>query len=282
MPSSPAMPSVSVPEVGNGFYVPGSEGFYQGQRNVPAGTSKSSSSAQAENIDEKAEASSDIDSSDSGLSGYDYPDYYTAGDNSGADSAAKRLTADDISSLSSMGLFGSFSNLLGGNATGLTGASPAAAATMDTILLRRILSELEKLKTSVKEQNVSSSAQEERDSSAILRFIVNGTDILPMCQTVFFSEPEADGTFLLTGDCKYSLNGTVRTETFYFLFHAAGSRDGGPLFNVTPSLSQTTKDTSSYLFRLCQLKNLKASKTGNLITMRFSREDINVDMLLSL
>lgn len=280
MPSSPVMPSVSVPEVGNGFYVPGSDGFYQGQKNIPAGTTKASSSAQTEITDEKTDLSSDTDNSNYSFSDYDYTNYYTSQFN-GSDTERKRLTADDISSLSGMGLFGSFSSLLGGNATGLTGASPEAAATMDTILLRRILSELEKLKASVNEQN-SSSSQSSDKSSAVLRFLVNGTDILPMCQTVFFSQPETDGTFLLTGDCKYTLNGTLRTETFYFLFHAAGAKDGGPLFNVTPYLSQTTKDTSSYLFRLCQLKNLKASKTGNLITMRFSREEITIDLLLSL
>ena len=56
------------------------------------------------------------------------------------------------------------------------------------------------------------------------------------------------------GDRKYMADGKLREETFYFLFHATGTKNSSTVYSVTPSLSQDYENTSS-LFHTTVGKN---------------------------
>ena len=135
------------------------------------------------------------------------------------------LTAGDISGLYSSGSFDTLSSLTGLN--GLTGYSSSSSDLATSLLLREILSKLNELKI---EQNSASAAEQEviaakvQDSEtfktrnpSILRFKINNYSIKDSITQEFFSEPEPDGSFLLTADRKYFLNNRACTETFYLL-----------------------------------------------------------------
>ena len=118
------------------------------------------------------------------------------------------LTAGDISGLYNSGSFDTLSSL-----TSLNGLGTSAYNTSDlttSLLLREILQKLNDLKI---EQNSASAAQQEvyaakvQDSEtfktrnpSILRFKINNYSIKDSITQEFFSEPEADGSFLLTAD----------------------------------------------------------------------------------
>ena len=194
---------------------------------------------------------------------------------------ANLLSASDISDLYDTGSFNTISSL----SKGTTDAST-------NILLRQILEELNELK---KEHNTASAAQQEiyaakkQDSEtfktrnpSILRFKINGYNIKDSVIQTFFSEPEADGSFLLTGDRKYFLNNKVCNETFYMLFKAVKSNGSTTTFSVTPSIAQASENKSSYVYKLCQCSNMIAEKTGNLVVIHFIGDDITADLLLDI
>ena len=133
-------------------------------------------------------------------------------------------------------------------------------------------------------QSTSINASETLSKSGqqILRFTINKSDMLGFVRSVYFSKPESDGTFLLTGDAKYAANGKFRTETFYLLFHADGTKNAGTSYTVTPSLSQSTQDESTFLYRFTHSHDLKAFKTGNLVTLRSQENGVSADLLISL
>lgn len=283
--SVPSMPSISgamaMPQIGSGFYVPGSRGFYSGskpQAQAASGAKAGEASPDAENQNEPA--SENVSSvtkkavSPLGL---------------GGEKSINQLTASDLSSLNSMGLFGSLGGLLGGN---------SSSAGVDSILVNQnsqdskrfemILNELAELKqqvsasgTELKEAAGGLSGSKKREPK-ILRFIVNQRDILPTCKKVYFSEQESDGTFLLTGDRKFMSGNKNCSETFYFYFHTDGSEGGITKYKVTPAISQDAKNTGSNLYQLTHFSELKAQRTGNLVTLRAAGGDWNLDILLSL
>lgn len=201
------------------------------------------------------------------------------------------LSASDISSLYDTGSFSSISSLYGITGTNLTGLTNTSNLTTE-LLLRQILEKLNDLKV---EQNTASAAQQEvyaakkQDSEtfksrnpSILRFKINGYNIKDSITEAFFSEPEADGSFLLTADRKYFLNNKACNETFYMLFKAVKSNGSTTTFSVTPSIAQASENKGSYVYKLCQCKNIIAEKTGNLVVIHYNGEDVNSDLLLDI
>lgn len=197
------------------------------------------------------------------------------------------LTATDISTLYDSGLFSNLSSL-----TSLTGNAGIAGDVENTALLRQILTSLEELKVA---QNNASPAEKitlanyQQDAETfkqrepeILRFKINGYSVTESFTKVFFSEPEPDGSFLLTADRRYYANQKIREETVYILFKAIKSRGSSVQYEVQPSLVQTVKNEQSYLYKLSHIKNLVAEKTGNLVTMHTSEDDVTVDLLLDI
>lgn len=124
--------------------------------------------------------------------------------------------------------------------------------------------------------------QSKNDNAQILRFVVNGYDMKSSCRTVYFSERGADGTFLMTADRRYMSDNKSRTETFYLLFKSKGTADTGIEYDVIPSVIQDYENQYSFLYQLSQKQNLSAAKTGNLVTLRVTEPNWNMDLLLDI
>ena len=285
MPSAPAMPSVSAPAVGNGFYIPGSAGFYTGQKNVPATTPKASQEEKTEEASFSASAGytkkTEVVSAPSSPAA---PVYKDTASYSVQTALSNMLTASQISSMDQMGLMGNLSGLLGKNNPLLSISNGS-----DQLVLKQILTQLEELKKRMPENGASASATPvsvkekapEKAEPSVLRFLINGYSVLGSCKTIYFSKPENDGSFLLTGDRKYMADGKLREETFYFLFHATGTKNSSTVYSVTPSLSQDYENTSSLFYKLCQISDLTASRTGNLVTLKYNN-GVRADVLIGL
>ncbi len=272
MPSSPAMPSVSVPQISNGFYVPGSKDFYSGQKSttVASSSANSSTSAHSSAVANSSTASNSAQS----INSTQIANTQTAQDitsnlvNSAlSTSLSGSLTESGSSLINSSQILNSLSSLLAGKTE--TGST-------DQIFTTSAQNIEQATKTVKNDSSVQNSS-----SPSILRFLINGTDMIPFCKTVFFSSAETDGSFLLTGDCRYELNGDTRNETFYLLFRSTGSKNASQEFSVTASVFQNKEDSSTYLYALTKIGNLTAQKTGNLISLKSKENGTTLNMLLS-
>lgn len=137
--------------------------------------------------------------------------------------------------------------------------------------------------TSSSETASAKNTSGETDSqSKILRFRVNNSDILNTCQTIYFSQPEEEGLFLLTGDRSFYIDNKPCAETFYFLFKPALDEKGLFYYEVEGEIMQNTPLPGSKLYPLTERPKLTARKTGNLITLKHSSENWNLDMLIDL
>ena len=262
MPEMPEMPSM--PTVGGGFYTPSFP--------MRPGSEKQKSSS--ETAKEKSE---------SVLTEAVTPDSVLTS----ALTKGNALTAYDISSLYDSGLFSNISSL--GNTGSLSNYS---TSTSTNVLLQQVLNSLNELKkeqqsASPKEKhelnNVKTDSENfKKREPSILRFKINGYNISDSLTKVFFSDTEADGSFLLTGDRKYFVGQQVRTETFYMLFKTVSSNGSSLTYRVQPSIVQDHKNESSYVYRLASVKNLTAEKTGNLVVMHFADDSLNADLLLDI
>ena len=245
-----------------------------------------------------------------------------AGKGAGSSLRNASLSAADISTLSSLlgsgnlfsaqgfgGLLsvpgtisGTSANSGGGALAGILSGQPNAAdlygQNQTAVLLQAVIEKLDALQKTVNLQNSAKGSVAETDTKRaakqdtqdkqdkqggrILRFVAGNYNILPSCTAVFISQPEADGSFLLTGDRKYrsenSAAGKIYGETFYFLFKAAG----GGTFNAAFSLSQQPENPDSPLYALTRASFLQAVRTGNLVTMRVLAENVQTDLLLDI
>ena len=263
MPEMPEMPSM--PQVGGTFYTPSFPSSLGGKKTSTASTTEEK---------EKTESVlTEAVTPESLLS--------TVYANSGV------LTAYDISSLYDSGLFDNLSSLSSQNS--LTSYS---TSTSTNVLLQQVLNSLNELKkqqqsASAKDKNKLDAVKTDSENfkkrePSILRFKINGYNILDSLTEVFFSETEPDGTFLLTGDRKYFINQHVHTETFYMLFKTVSSNGTSVTYKVQPSIVQDTKNDNSYVYKLANVKNLTAEKTGNLVVMHFSGDSVSADILLDI
>ncbi len=200
------------------------------------------------------------------------------------------LSAGDISGLYNSGSFDTLSSLT--SLTGKTNNTSSSSDLSTTLLLREILDKLNDLKA---EQNSASAAEQElyaakqQDSEtfkkrkpSILRFKINNYSVKDSITQEFFSEPEPDGSFLLTADRKYLLNNRSCTETFYLLFKAIKSNGSSTTFSVTPSIAQGSENKNSYVYKMCQQKDITAQKTGNLVVVHYNNNGVAADLLLDI
>lgn len=114
----------------------------------------------------------------------------------------------------------------------------------------------------------------------ILRFSINNFDILKSCKNIYFSAPESDGSFLLTFEISSYINSQLLKETLYIYFKTNGTQNGKNLFNVETLLTQSFTSTKSLIYKFFAQRDLTAEKTGNLVVLKFSKEDFSVDLLL--
>jgi len=281
LPPSIEMPSVNTPTMGGSFYTPGK--IYTGRKNLPtvpkAAAHEEQNTQSAQSVLPAAKANTESTKSNiaqlsSALGGTDY------------------LSAADMQSLGQNGLFSGVYGLLG-SASG----QGQTSSENTNILLQNILTEIENLKKQLNSKNTGTSdasvkppintASSNSETTAsmrpvILRFVVNGYDILSSCKTVYFSRKETDGTFLLTADRKYLTDGKINSETFYFLFKADGRGGSEAGYSVVPQIMQAQENTNSLVYKLTKQNNLKAEKTGNLVSMRVNFEGLTADLLLDI
>ncbi len=165
-------------------------------------------------------------------------------------------------------------------------AEPEATAAT----LQQILHQLEILaaQRDVAQQESSQAATQEPvktenlSPSRILRFRANATDLLPTCTTVYFSQPDPAGAFLLTGDRLVKAGGKERNETFYFLFTPTLDESGSLVYTVEAQLMQDWTSERSELYPLTASLPLSATRTGNLVTLRHNSDSWSLDLLLDL
>ena len=196
------------------------------------------------------------------------------------------LSAKDIESLSDIGLFSSMSSL-----DGYDYYTNLQSTTTET-LLRQILASLDVLKkqqANISESEINEQKEISKDCNnfksrnpSVLRFRINGYDISPSLATVFFSNPEEDGSFLLTGDRKYYADKKYHSETFYVLFKAQKASNGAVQYKLTPSIVQDSRNENSFLYQMAQKDDLIAEKTGNLVTVHYLKNNWKMDLLLDI
>lgn len=265
-PTMPSVPNVVMPTVGS-FYTPSTNGFYSGNR--------SSNTRTNANVQIKSQNSNRVmtDEINNDLIKELNKNFSAPVSSSNSNKESKNLTANDISNLNSLGLFESLTGVI------------KKDANSDSKNLEKILTELKEIKsnTNQNEKKVSFESEDIHESK-ILRFSVNNDDCLKTIKSVFFSKEEKDGTFLLTGDCKYSKDGKAMSETFYMLFQSAGVESGISRYKVSITDSKNS-DTETFLSKLSNFsenQELFATRTGNLMTMRINESDLRFDLLLAL
>ena len=278
MPSMPQMPSMTMPDMPT-ITSPTMDGkFYR--PSLPQQTNKAPTKKEASVVETKSNEAVITD-------GTTTDDILIS-----LLSNANLLSASDISDLYDTGSFNTLSSLTG--ISGLTSsASSVSAANVSTnILLRQILEKLNELKI---EQNSAPAAEQELNAAkkqdsetfktrnpVILRFKINNYNIKDSITESFFSAPEPDGSFLLTADRRYFVDKKSCNETFYMLFKAIKSNGSTTTYSVTPSIAQSSENKNSYVYKLCQSKNLIAEKTGNLVVVHYVGDEVSADLLLDI
>ena len=91
-----------------------------------------------------------------------------------------------------------------------------------------------------------------------------------------------DIVFVFTCDRSYIANGKNRQETFYILFEHENTISSSSIYNVHASISQDFKNENSFIYKLCNLKDLVANRVGNLVVLKYESKDFNVDLLIDL
>lgn len=271
------MPTISSPTMGSGFYMPGnsSNSIYTGPnvKSPSAASSKSTSASVAKDTEAQT-----------------------------AEESLSSISASDISLLSQKGLLGLLGTVFDDRSYSYdsTALYKNNSAEETNKLLKKVLSRLEEIKdgadstsavaskdsaekVSVPVQNATSNDGSARSSkSNLLRFTVNGYDVLKTCRTVYISDVQKDGTFLVTGDRRYNGNGRMMNETFHILFKT--KPDSADFVNYTSAaaVTQEVANPNSFLYQLAQRKGMEASRTGNFVTMRTSDPDWKLELLVDL
>lgn len=268
---SPAMPRISAPVLGTKFYTPG---FVN--TNISNKENKTDSSE-----NEKKSAQKTAETAQKSK-------------NQKQDAVSKALnylSADDVSYLGINGLFDGIYGLLGND---VAVSNQFAKNNQNDILLNSVMAELSDLKEKTERNsqalkksnlpvtNSGAASENSKFTPKILRFVVNGYSIKDTIRTVYFSKKENDGSFLLTGDRKYTSDGKSRDETFYLLFKADGNCGTSAGYFVEPQVIQDYKNEYSFLYQLTQKPKLKAEKTGNLVSLKYVSDGWNMDFLLDI
>lgn len=283
--TSPSISTIQAPTLGSGFYMPNSSTnpAYRGSSSIYKGVSSSEASGVSSSSEDDENELSLFDSSD------ETKDFLST------------LTASDISLLSKKGLLDQLGSLLGTESSSLTNAdSISNLYSVKTVngssdKLTNLIKQMEELKreqaeaelASVTSSNVpvtetSVTAVLKKTPSRLLRFSVNGYDVLRTCRTVYISDVQNDGTFLVTGDRRYMSDGKARSETFHMLFTVSDQKTNGWGYNATTAVTQDEFNQYSFLYELSQRADIGATRTGNFVTMRTDDPDWRLELLIDL
>lgn len=151
-------------------------------------------------------------------------------------------------------------NLVSGAGGAAQTSSPVTAAQLELLLeeVRSLRAEREALAGKTSDVPVS----------RILRFKINGYDILATCTDIVISQPAADGSFLVSGGRAYASGGGQHRESFYLLFSALREHAERTEYEVSTAVVQDQVNEGSLLYRMAQREPQIALRTGNLITLR--------------
>lgn len=292
MPAMPKMPTISSPTVNGRFYTP-----------QPPKTQKQNSNSKTTTTTTTAPTETDKKGPE-GFGGGVYPGNNSSvqmqqnqnsqnqnSQNQNVQNIANQkkinpstglISAQDVSMLYEAGLFGNYSSLLGAQ----------SADSTTNIYLQQILASLQELKDNTKsldyaeKENMENQQKDSKVFSkrapSVVRFNINGYNIADSLVTVFISESENDGSFLFTADRVYYVDFQPRTETIYLLFKTDRYTGSATVFDVEPTLIQDKLNPNSFLYRMTQITNIQAQKTGNLVTLNFVMPDLNVDLLMDI
>ncbi len=263
--TSPSMPTVSSPEIGNGFYSPGSVLKPEYSKNASQNNSSQSEKTKAENKNaESSNAKSEMQKK-----------------------ILSALSAKDISLLNEKGFSSDINSMI-------FSLSSSDNSQETKILLNKILAEIEKIKDKSSQDNSKKKTAEvsaapakeeklpEKAKARLLRFSVNGYDILRTCRKIYISEVQLDGTFLITGDRVYSSDGKNRTETFHILFKTSPNENGTLNYKAAANVTQDYLNENSFLYQLSKFESLPAMRVGNLVSMRTEDPNWKLELLIDL
>lgn len=274
MPSMPSMPTISSPSVKTKPTV---------QNNKQTSNTKSNGNANSKNQNPSVSAASLLQMSSSNPLGS-----ITDLNSILSNLSTEKTTEADLSSLSTLS-----STLL--NSSSLTSTNNSVAT---NTILTQILQRLEQLQAQVdkinsqpqqvSEKNLQNKnevqtnttqqqiSESKNNQNKILRFKINNYDLAKSFTTLFFSEKEKDGSFLLTGDRVYNLYGKQMSETFYMLF----KNENGNNFEVAVALNQNDENQNSFLYKFAKDSPYKSQRTGNLFFINSNKNDLKVDILI--
>ncbi len=263
--TSPSMPTISSPEIGNGFYSPGSVLKPEYIKNTSQNNSSQSEKTKAENKNaESSNAKSEMQKK-----------------------ILSALSAKDISLLNEKGFSSDINSMI-------FSLSSSDNSQETKILLNKILAEIEKIKDKSSQDNSKKKTAEvsaapakeeklpEKAKARLLRFSVNGYDILRTCRKIYISEVQLDGTFLITGDRVYSSDGKNRTETFHILFKTSPNENGTLNYKAAANVTQDYLNENSFLYQLSKFESLPAMRVGNLVSMRTEDPNWKLELLIDL
>ena len=274
MPTMPSMPTISSPSVKTKPTV---------QNNKQTSNTKSNGNANSKNPNPSVSAASLLQMSSSNPFGS-----ITDLNSILSNLSTEKTTEADLSSLSTLS-----STLL--NSSSLTSTNNSVAT---NTILTQILQRLEQLQAQVdkinsqpqqvSEKNLQNKnevqtnttqqqiSESKNNQNKILRFKINNYDLTKSFTTLFFSEKEKDGSFLLTGDRVYNLYGKQMSETFYMLF----KNENGNNFEVAVALNQNDENQNSFLYKFAKDSPYKSQRTGNLFFINSNKNDLKIDILI--
>ena len=274
MPTMPSMPTISSPSVKTKPTV---------QNNKQASNTKSNGNANSKNQNPSVSAASLLQMSSSNPLGS-----ITDLNSILSNLSTEKTTEADLSSLSTLS-----STLL--NSSSLTSTNNSVAT---NTILTQILQRLEQLQAQVdkinsqpqqvSEKNLQNKnevqtnttqqqiSESKNNQNKILRFKINNYDLTKSFTTLFFSEKEKDGSFLLTGDRVYNLYGKQMSETFYMLF----KNENGNNFEVAVALNQNDENQNSFLYKFAKDSPYQSQRTGNLFFINSNKNDLKIDILI--
>lgn len=260
-----SMPTITAPSIGGQSYMPGT-------LNNRANSGDKKTDTDKKDASNNKTAKTDIDD---------------------LSAAGASLTAQDLTALNSLGLLDSLNTSMG------------LSTDSAQVLLKKLLKEMEELKEKngkdteeykAKQSSdtpaadlvaADSSSKEDKPESKVpvarlLRFNVNGYDLLRTCAKVYISAVQTDGTFLVTGDRRYMSDGKLRTETFHILFKPQKESNSFSNYAAAVSVTQDYLNQYSFVYQLSQKENLSATRIGNLVTMRVNEPNWQLEFLVDL
>ncbi len=293
-----SMPTIESPSLGTGFYTPSAAAspYMSGRSNVSSPSTESKSTHSSPTSTPSAASPENAVSSQTPLSR----------------SLRNSISARDMEAMDSLGLLGGLSGILSeGYSSSLYSRTAAGADRTEETnrLLTRVLEKMEELKeqgearssatveaqaTLVSDEGAAASSATSstpagagRDShgksrSRLLRFAVNGYNVLRTCRTVYISDVQDDGTFLVTGDRRYVSDGQTRSETFHILFKTKPDTSLLSEYDAATAVTQDSYNPNSFVYQLSKRKNMMASRTGNLVSMRTEDPDWRLELLIDL